>query len=106
MKNKEVSFFIFLSACECINFVREACAYIKCANKWHFWGVAKKRVVWEFQGKYIIAHQFKLLKMFKMYMQKKTCFHKVTAGTDNHRNECLIFPISNKKVIEDKVCRS
>ena len=39
-------------------------------------------------------------------MQKKTCFHKVTAGTDNHRTECLIFPISNKKVIEDKVCRS
>ena len=32
--------------------------------------------------------------------------HKVTAGTDNHRTECLIFPISNKKVIEDKVCRS
>ena len=36
-------------------------------------------------------------------MQKKPCVHKVTAGTKNHRTECLIFPISNKKVIEDKV---
>ena len=37
---------------------------------------------------------------------EKTCVHKVTAGTENHCTECLIFPISNKKVIEDKVCRS
>ena len=71
-----------------------------------FLGGGKKRVKWEFKGIYIIAHQFWLLKMFKMYMQKKTCVHKVTAGTKNHRTECLIFPISNKKVIEDKVCRS
>ena len=35
-----------------------------------FLGGGKKRAVWEFQGKYIIAHQYYLLKMFKMYMQK------------------------------------
>ena len=39
-------------------------------------------------------------------MQKKTRVHKVTTGTENHRTECLIFPISNKNVIEDKICRS
>ena len=33
-------------------------------------------------------------------MQKKTCVHKVTAGTVNHRTECLILQSVTKKLLK------
>ena len=38
-----------------------------------------------------------------MYVHTKSCVYKVRTGTEKHCTDCLIFLISNKKVIEDTV---